>query len=239
MAKETLDSDLIEGLKQAKKSPRNFALIAKGVTPLRLLVQKKKFRDGELMKAKTEAKGNDIIVGVLVANGSDFAFQVLGEEPTIKPIKLKELIEEQTEMTSKPRWEVVTALQEIGGDEEGAVVEGQEAPSLAPPPGPPPVVDTQAALGAWQAARAEVIARLREVGKEVAAANHPESAQALIELKAVIANLTEKPESPQQVKELRSYLGDDDVVLDVCELAFDLRTPLLAALDGLQPTTSA
>ena len=72
------------------------------------------------------------------------------------------------------------------------------------------------------------------MSSEVAAVNHPESAAALIELKAVIANLTENPDSLQAVKELQRYLRDDDVVLDVCDLAYDIRTPLLAVLSDLQ-----
>jgi len=267
MANAKLDDELLEGLKQAKKSPRYFAVIAKGAVPLRLLVQKKKLRDGELTKAKTEAKGTDIITGVVVGNGADLAFQVLGEEPSVKPTKLKELIATQTELTTKPRWEVVTALPELGEADEStgtptpAAGPGQpatpapsaaapapspapSAPAAVPPaPAPQPIAppasaDRQAALTAWQSARAEVITRLREVGKEIAAANHPESAPALIELKALIANLTEKPVSPQQIQELQRYLDQDDVVLDVCELAYDIRTPLLSALDALERATA-
>ena len=228
-----LDEELIEGLKGAKKSPRNFALIAKGVSPVKLLVQKKKFRDGELMKAKTEAKGNDVITGVLVASGSDFAFQVLGAEPSVKTTKLKELIAEQTEMTAKPRWEVVTTLTEVKEEDEQREQESQDAVAGT---GPAPSLDGQPNLAPWKAAREEAIARLREVGKEIAAANHQDSAAALIELKAVIANLTAEPATPQQVTELERYLGDDDVVLDVCEFAHDIRTPLLAALAELKPS---
>jgi hypothetical protein len=134
MAGTMLDQELTEGLKQAKKAPRNFALIAKGANPVKLMVRKKKFRDGELAKAKAEAKGNDVVTGVLVASGADFAFQVL-VEPTVKPIKLKELIVEQTEMTAKPRWEVVPTLPEIGSDEdEQAEMEADETPPGSPPP---------------------------------------------------------------------------------------------------------
>jgi hypothetical protein len=117
MAGTMLDDELTEGLKQAKKGARHFALIVKGSNPVKLMVRKKKFRDGELAKAKTEAKGNDYVVGVLVVSGADFAFQVLAE-PTVKPLKLRELIAEQTEMTAKPRWEVLAALPDIGGDED-------------------------------------------------------------------------------------------------------------------------
>jgi len=234
MPEVALDDDLIEGLKGAKKSPRNFALIAKGVNPVKLLVQKKKFRDGELAKAKAEAKGTEVITGVLVASGSDFAFQILGEEPAVKPTKLKELIVEQTEITAKPRWEVVTALTEVSEEEsEQGEQESQGKPTGQAQTAP---VNGQAALSAWKAAREEAIAKLKEVGKEIAIANHPDSAPALIELKAVIANLTAEPSTAQQIAEVERYL-DDDVVLDVCEFAHDIRTPLLEALLQLKQAT--
>jgi len=118
MAAAKLDEELIQGLKDAKKTPRNFALIVKGVTPVKLLVQKKKFQEGVLMKAKTEAKGNEIITGVLEVSGSDFAFKVVGDaEPGVKTTKLKEFIAEQTEMTAKPRWELVKELPKLSDDE--------------------------------------------------------------------------------------------------------------------------
>lgn len=139
MAQVTVDDELVEGLKQAKKSPRNFALIAKGAAPLKLLVQKKRFRDGDLMKAKTEAKGNLVITGVLLASGADFAFQVVGEEPAIKPIKLKELIAEQAGMPVKPRFEVVTELPEVSEaddeSEKGDAAPGEQ-PSVPDPTAP-------------------------------------------------------------------------------------------------------
>lgn len=212
MAEATLDKELVEGLNAAKKTPRNYALVVKGANPVKLLVQKKKFQDGELAKAKAAAKGNDVITGVLVASGTDFAFQVLGEEPTIKPTKIKELIAEQAEMSVKPRWEIVTAF---ANTEDG-----------------------QSNLAAWKAAREVALAQLREVAKEVAEANHEDSTAALIELKAVMANLTAEPTTPQQVADLERYLSEDDVVLDVCEFAHDVRTPLLQALATLKPATA-
>src|SRR5262245_17020031 len=117
MAEAVLDEELADGLSAAKKAPRNFALIVKGVSPVKLMVRKKKFKDAELMKAKTAAKGNDYIVGVLEASGSDFAFKVLGkDEPGVTPIKLKDFISEQTDMTSQPRWELVKELPDVGDD---------------------------------------------------------------------------------------------------------------------------
>ena len=142
MAGTMLDQELADGLKQARKSPRNFALIAKGVNPLKLMVRKKKFAEGALAKAKSEAKGNEVITGVLVVSGADFAFQVLTEQ-TIKPTKLKELISEQAEITCKPRWEVVPTLPDIGDEDEQGEMQADELPPGSPPP--PTVSEEEAA----------------------------------------------------------------------------------------------
>ena len=77
------------------------------------------------------------------------------------------------------------------------------------------------------------------MAKTVAAARHPESAKALVQLNAVIKNLTAEPATPQQVAELERYVDTDDVVLDVSDLAADIRTPLLAALADLKSQLSA
>lgn len=41
------------------------------------------------------------------------------------------------------------------------------------------------------------------------------------------------------MKDLKRWLADDDVVTDVCELAEDIRTPLLGALDQLHDAIAA
>ena len=74
---------------------------------------------------------------------------------------------------------------------------------------------------------------------EIASAKHASSAKAIIEIQAVIANLTAEPSTLQQVSELQTWLGSDDVVNDVCELADDIRTPLLGALTQLRESLAA
>jgi hypothetical protein len=86
----------------------------------------------------------------------------------------------------------------------------------------------------WVAARAAAVNLLRALAKRVAAARHPESAKSLIELNAVIRQLTPEPGTSQQVKELERYLTQDDVVADICDYAFDLRKDLLPALTSLK-----
>ncbi len=46
--------------------------------------------------------------------------------------------------------------------------------------------------------------------------------------------LNGKVETRQQATEMERYLRDDDVVDEVCELAFDLKTPLLKVLAEIQ-----
>jgi hypothetical protein len=93
-----------------------------------------------------------------------------------------------------------------------------------------------AGLPAWQAARNDAVESVKAIAKEIAAARHAESAAALVQLKAVVSQLTPRPTSLQQVAELERYLGQDEVVAEICEFASDIRTPLLGALARLKRT---
>jgi len=108
-------------------------------------------------------------------------------------------------------------------------------PDAAPADG----TSAAAALKQWQAARAKAITSLNEVAKQVADAKHPQSEKALIELKAVIANLPAEPNTAQKVLEIEQYLDRDDVVLDICQFAEDIRTPLLDVLAQLKTQIAA
>lgn len=100
--------------------------------------------------------------------------------------------------------------------------------------------DSQAqAMAVWKTRRAAAVTSLKTVATQVASAKHASSAKAIVELQAVIKNLTEAPSTVQQVKDLERWLKDDDVVTDVCELADDIRTPLLNALGELRETMAA
>ena len=90
------------------------------------------------------------------------------------------------------------------------------------------------ALANWGRVRTETIAILKDLAKKVAAARHEKSATALIEVNAVIKNLTAEPSTAQQVAELERWLQQDEVVADVSAMAQDIRTPLLGALSGLK-----
>ena len=186
MPESKLDEDLVDGLKEAKKTPRSFALIIKGASPVKLLVRKKKFKEGDLMKAKTEAKGNDYITGVLEASGSDFAFKIIAnEEPGVTILKLKDLISEQAGMTAKPRWELVKELPKLPDDDDDTNKSGTQGttsstenastqsaiPNAPPPPPPPPPPPQAPAVNANQ-----LVAAMSKLGPQLQAAakNNPD-----------------------------------------------------------------
>jgi hypothetical protein len=143
------DPELAAALKAARKKPRNYVLIAKGTAAVKLIVQKKKVLAGDIQKAKTEAKGTVIVEGTCLGSGSEMVFEVVGDEPSIKAISIKDLISEQTELKLKPKFQVVKALTEVKEeDEEEGTNEGEgeeqpqpnasEVQNQALPPAPPP-----------------------------------------------------------------------------------------------------
>ena len=95
------------------------------------------------------------------------------------------------------------------------------------------------AMADWQAARAAALASLKAVATRIGAAKHASSGKAILEINAVMKNISAAPSSLQQVTELQHYLGSDDVVHDVCDLAEDIRTPLLRVLDRLRAQVAA
>ena len=94
-------------------------------------------------------------------------------------------------------------------------------------------------LQAWAKVRGDAVTTLKGVAKEIAELKDPESAKAVVEISAVVKNLTVEPTSPQQIAELVRYIDKDDVVLDVSEFASDIRTPLLKVLAQLHKAVSA
>jgi hypothetical protein len=95
------------------------------------------------------------------------------------------------------------------------------------------------ALAAWQAARDQVVAEIRKAAAAIAATRDPYARGAIIELQAVIKNLTPKPDTPQAVAELERYLQTDPVVTGVEDLpaavaTVRVRQPLLGALAALK-----
>jgi hypothetical protein len=108
-----------------------------------------------------------------------------------------------------------------------------------PAEGEAPAGSAPAALAAWQAARDQVVADIRKAAAAIAATRDPYARGAIIELQAVIKNLTPKPDTPQAVAELQRYLQTDPVVADVEGLpaavaTLRVRQPLLSALAALK-----
>ena len=93
-------------------------------------------------------------------------------------------------------------------------------------------------LSGWRAARATAIASLTALEAAVRGMDVPERGEAIILLRAIRANLTAEPATPQQVAELRRYIATDDIIAEAEDpngfgIEVNLRAPLLAALDGL------
>lgn len=89
-------------------------------------------------------------------------------------------------------------------------------------------------MAEWKACRAAAVDSLKGVITRIGKARHPHSSRAIVEIQGVLLKLGTEPSTLQQVSELERYLGQDDVVSDVCELIEDIRTPLLRALDQLR-----
>ena len=166
---DVLDEDLELGLKQAKKKPRNFALVIKGSKALKLIVQKKPIKAGEVQAAKAEAKGTGFYKGVCQGDGGlEMVFKLVGEEPSVKTVQFKELIAEQTGLTIKPRFELVSELAEVDDEaeeSEGSEVSSEDAPLPPTAPPPPPTgeqpQDAEAAIKKLMAAMNQLSAPIK------------------------------------------------------------------------------
>lgn len=95
------------------------------------------------------------------------------------------------------------------------------------------------ALALWSQARERAITELKSVARQIADLKDPESGKAVMQISAVVKQLTAEPRTAQQVGELVRYIDKDDVVLDVSDMAQDIRTPLLKALAQVHRAVSA
>jgi len=111
MSRTLADADLDAGLDEAKKKPRHFAIITKGAQNIvKIIVQKKRVLEGDILSARSEFGGNSSITGVCTRNGQELILQVTEKEPALQPVKIKQFITEQTGANVKPQWQVVTEL---------------------------------------------------------------------------------------------------------------------------------
>jgi hypothetical protein len=167
MSKSLSDADLDAGLDEAKKKPRYFAIITKGQTIVKMIVQKKRIKEGDIQYAKREFKGNAQIAGVCTRSGSELILQVENEEPTLKAIKVKEFITEQTGATVKPQWQVVAALSAVPDDDDEIAAMTRQFQQ--PAPSSPPYEDSVPAATKQEAAPLEQARR--QQGTETTAKN--------------------------------------------------------------------
>jgi hypothetical protein len=139
-----------------------------------------------------------------------------------------------------------TALSKPGGDIAQALAKLKECHALATgsAPGAPsdqarPAAGTSTPTARWEAERAKVVARLQREIKAVVATQDPDAGKAELELRAVLKQLAGEMQTQKQAAEMERFLREDDVVADVSELAFDLRTPLRKVLAEITPQLSA
>jgi hypothetical protein len=97
-----------------------------------------------------------------------------------------------------------------------------------------------AAMAAWQQAREDVVDSLDELCDAIAAARYEESAKAIILVRAIRANLVERPESKRKAAEMDNYLKTDEIIghaeaKNGFGIRVQIRRPLIEALDRLKP----
>jgi hypothetical protein len=136
-----------------------------------------------------------------------------------------------------------TALSKPGGDMAQALAKLTECHTLAvratSPTGEQKSGEGETATdkspaARWQTARLALMPKLEDLVKEVIATEDPEAGKAELELKAVMRQLKAEMTTKKDATEMERYLKDDDVVASVCELAFDLKTPLLKVLADIK-----
>jgi hypothetical protein len=88
----------------------------------------------------------------------------------------------------------------------------------------------------------ELKTALRNAAKATEAKPHyfaPLITRAIIEIEAVVKNLTAEPTTLRRVSDLQRWLGTDEVVEDVCDLVEGNRTPFYGALEDLRSLLAA
>jgi hypothetical protein len=104
------------------------------------------------------------------------------------------------------------------------------------------------AMQAWKTARAAALEQLKQLTAAVKGSGDPEADAAIILLRAIQANLTAEPDTPQKIAELERYLQTDDIITEAeapngFGLRVELKAPLLASLrqlaSSMQPAGAA
>lgn len=105
--------DLATALRQARRKPRHFGIVARGAEILAMLAQRKPIRPGILRQLRRDKGGKQIITGICEGDGgASLAFKVDGDLPKIKKSHLREFISEATGLMTKPRFEAGQNLEQ-------------------------------------------------------------------------------------------------------------------------------
>jgi hypothetical protein len=96
----------------------------------------------------------------------------------------------------------------------------------------------------WAKARGRAIALLSALEAAFRDSGDPLSDRGIVLIRAIRANLTERPETPQQLIELVKYIADDDVITEAevpngFGITVELRKPLLTALASVRSDMKA
>jgi hypothetical protein len=98
--------DLAAALKQAKRKPRYFAIVANGNEILSLMMQKKPFRPAAVKQERREEGGKQTYQGVCQGtSGTILAFKFDSGTPKFKPGRLRKYIAETTGVMVKPEFQ--------------------------------------------------------------------------------------------------------------------------------------
>jgi hypothetical protein len=102
--------DLTTALKQAKKKPRYFAIVANGNEVLSLMMQKKPYRPAIVKQERREEGGKQTYQGVCEGGtGSILVFKFEGTAPKFKPGRLRKFISAETGLMVKPEFQQLNA----------------------------------------------------------------------------------------------------------------------------------
>jgi hypothetical protein len=103
--REEAAEDLAASLKQAKRQPRFFAIIANGKEVVSLLIRKKPLRDAVVKRARRDEGGKQTYQGICEgSSGSILVFKFSGGLPKFKPGRLRQFIAETTGIMVKPEF---------------------------------------------------------------------------------------------------------------------------------------
>jgi len=134
MPDEVADEQLAKGLRQVRQKPHNFAILAKGPNVLKVILRKKPIKASDIQDAKSECKASLVVTGVCEGEGgTGIVFRVVGEEPSIRANALRDHLNEQAGLTIKPRFEVVTQLNEVNDDGDDSKAIPSQTPSRQAP----------------------------------------------------------------------------------------------------------